>query len=128
MSTRFPLTPAGVQQKQEELYALNDQALLDQARLIGCEFRQWLQANFELNAEQQSYFNNMPENYSTALGYQLASTVIGRSPIHLEDGQFREASRAINARKSTETSISGGMEWSPGGSPTYTLTLTITFR
>ncbi len=56
-----PLTATGVQQKFNDLYALNDAQLNTEAGLIAANFRQWVKDNFILNTDQESYLDGLDD-------------------------------------------------------------------
>ena len=74
--TQQPLTTAGVQAKQDELYALSDPDLQIQADLIRSDFRNWISTNFVLDASQQTYLNNIDNDW---ISYNAQATALGIS-------------------------------------------------
>ena len=76
-----PLTPAGVQQKKTDLYALSDSQLITQANLIKSDLRTWLKNNFVLDASQQSYLTGMDEQWIQLAACQTSCAVRNRLPV-----------------------------------------------
>lgn len=70
-----PLTAAGVQQKFNDLYALNDAQLNAEADLIAANFRQWVKDNFILGTDQESYLDGIEDVFieSAAADTSLAA-------------------------------------------------------
>lgn len=124
---KLPLTPEGVQKKQEELYNLSDEELLKISTEISRDVRGWLLANFDVSAEQEDYIKSMSENFALFQGCQFASGTIGRMPIRLE-GFEKEVTQKRNSKKKSSVSASVKAKQDPGGhtsfegSVTYTLT------
>ncbi|MFC3199865.1 hypothetical protein ACFOET_19760 [Parapedobacter deserti] len=52
------LTPTGVQTLLNELYALPDVQLQQEAQALALDFGEWLSRHFELTADQLSYIEN----------------------------------------------------------------------
>lgn len=52
-----PLTPTGVQALLDELYALPDAALHQEAQALGLDFSRWLLTHFELTAHQVQFID-----------------------------------------------------------------------
>ncbi|MDR6546490.1 hypothetical protein J2810_002549 [Chryseobacterium rhizosphaerae] len=124
---RFPLTPDGVNAKQEELYKLDDKELINQAVTLSRDARAWIFENFELTEEQAAYYNALPEDFNYYLGWQMASNVIGRQPITMEPIPA-EASKASNSRKKTTVSVSGNTNYNPQtGAVTYGASVSVGF-
>ena len=57
--TQQPLTQAGAQAKQNELYALPDDQLITQANFIRSDFANWIKNNFILSAAQSSFLDGI---------------------------------------------------------------------
>lgn len=77
------LTPANVDQKITELYALPDADLFEQATAIERNFRTWLSSNFKLTSEQLTYLTNMDDEVVNYYGAQSALCFRHRLPIIL---------------------------------------------
>lgn len=124
---KYPLTPEGVQAKQDELYKLDDRELLNQAVSIAKDPRSWVFENFDLTDEQAEYYKSLPEDFSYYIGWQIASAVIGRQPIEM--GAIHTDVAKQNKKKSTDISIEGTSEYDPQtGHPKYGLTVGVTFH
>lgn len=78
-----PFTPAGVQAKQTELYALPDNQLLVQADLIRSDLRQWTKDNFILDAAQTTYLDAIDAEWISFSGALTGLAVEYRRPIIL---------------------------------------------
>lgn len=76
-----PLTSAGIQQKQTDLYALPDPALLTEANSIRSNFINWINANFIVNSAQLIYLNSMPSTWIDYAAAETAMAVQYRLPI-----------------------------------------------
>lgn len=84
-----PFTPAGVQAKTAELYALSDQMLLAEANAVRADLRAWLNVNFILNTAQVNYIAAMDQhfinytaaNVGMALQFRLNITLVAPTPL-----------------------------------------------
>ncbi len=79
--TQQPFTPAGVDAKQVELYALSDSDLAAQANLIESDLRSWTNTNFTLNTGQQTYLTNIDDRWIKYSANLLSFTVGNRLKI-----------------------------------------------
>ncbi len=121
---KYPLTPEGVQAKQEELYKLDDRELINQAISISKDSRSWVFENFKLSDEQIEYYNSLPEDFNYYLGWQIAAGVIGREPIKIDP----VPAGGTNRKKKTSVSLSGSVETNPStGQTTWGGTVSIGF-
>lgn len=95
MPTLYPFTPEGVNQKLDDLYALSDNDLKVQADLIKADLPQWMNNNFSLTTEQQTYLNNLENRAVIYLQDQCSFNVENRLTIFLvqegspSTGQFK---------------------------------------
>jgi len=78
-----PFTPAGVQTKQTELYALPDNQLIAQADLIRTDLRQWTKDNFILDATQTTYLDGIDAGWISFSGALTGLAVQYRRPVIL---------------------------------------------
>ncbi|MBS1781033.1 MAG: hypothetical protein JST70_17035 [Bacteroidetes bacterium] len=78
-----PFTPAGVQAKQTELYALPDNQLTDQADVIRADLRQWTKENFILDATQITYLDGIDAEWISFSGALTGLAVQYRRPVIL---------------------------------------------
>ncbi len=78
-----PFTPAGVQTKQTELYALPDNQLIAQADLIRTDLRQWTKDNFILDATQTTYLDGIDAEWISFSGALTGLAVQYRRPVIL---------------------------------------------
>lgn len=67
-----PLTPAGVDAKQLELYALPDAALHAESDLAKNDFKTWMGNHFSMTTAQQSYLDNLPGLFNDRLACDVA--------------------------------------------------------
>jgi hypothetical protein len=81
--TKQLFTPAGVQAKVAELYALPETNLQKEAGLIRTDFRSWLSANFSLSAKQSVYLSAMDIRFLEYAGQLTSSSVSARLDISL---------------------------------------------
>jgi len=82
--SKFPFTPAGVEDKCEELYSLSDAALEAEATAVRTNFRSWMNDNFVLDSAQLTYLNGMNNTVLDFYGEQCAFCFLHRLPIYLE--------------------------------------------
>ncbi len=78
-----PFTPAGVNAKQAELYALQDNELVAQADLIRTDLRQWTKDNFILDAAQFTYLDGIDAEWISFSGSLTGLAVQYRRPVIL---------------------------------------------
>jgi len=78
-----PFTPDGVQAKVAELYALPDNELFDHADDVRNNFKGWMNANFDLSADQQAYMNTLNEDWIDLASCQLKISFKTKQPIYL---------------------------------------------
>lgn len=118
---KVPFTPDGVKQKQDQLYSLSDDQLLQEARLISQDILVWATDNFDLSADQVNYFSGMSELGRFAWGAQFAAIVIGRGPVTMDPP-------IASSKKVSGGTVSGGTTYNPNtGQTTITVGGTITF-
>lgn len=60
---KVPLTPAGIDQKQNELYALNRTQLDIEASKISADFRAWVNDNIQLTEVEQAYWKDAGSDF-----------------------------------------------------------------
>lgn len=70
--TLYPFTPAGVQDKLTQLYALSDELLYIEASEIEVGFVDWMNDNFDLSNEQKEFLDNINEEAINYYGSQSA--------------------------------------------------------
>lgn len=110
-----PLTPTGVQDKQDELYILPDSDLKIEAETIRTDFRVWMNDNFSLTPSQETYLDNLPDDFVHPLACDTSTAVGFRLPITLVITGTFSASKLIRTNPSMEysydpTLASGGFE------------------
>lgn len=74
----YPLTTEGVQQKQTELFNLDDNTLEEVAVAMASDFKAWIFENFELTEEQNETYENLPQKFNLIMGWQASSGIINR--------------------------------------------------
>lgn len=83
MPSKKPFTPAGVDDKIEELYALSDALLQEQAEAAKTDFPGWLNDNFSFTDDQAGYLADIDPAFTDALGYQFSLAIGSRLPVSL---------------------------------------------
>jgi hypothetical protein len=83
---KVPFTPAGILDKQAELYALDQLNLDNQAALILGQFVQWVKDNFTLTTSQSDYLDGIDGDFFDLLRTEISDTVSMREPITLVVG------------------------------------------
>lgn len=78
---KVPLTTAGVQIKQNELFALEQDALDLEANAAVADFRAWINTHFELTAEESGYLETADENFIRLLSSVVFVGVRNRLPM-----------------------------------------------
>src|SRR3546814_600957 len=120
-----PFTPIGVQDKQVELYALPDPVLHAEASIIRSDFRNWMKANFTLDATQDSYLDNLPDTFVNPIACDTALAVYFRLPIILVVIGPVSASKLIRTNPGFEYAFS---PIAPGDGTSATGSLTVTME
>lgn len=100
-----PLTPTGVQDKQNELYVLADPALHIEAESIRMDFRSWMNTNFSLTPVQSTNLTNLPDDFVHSLACDVSAAVMFRLPITLIITGTVSASKLIRTRPEMEYSF-----------------------
>lgn len=76
-------TPSGVTALQSELNALSASDLETQVSSILSDFKSWLNTNFTLTTDQQTYLSNMDSQFITYASRQTAFAVWNKLTISL---------------------------------------------
>lgn len=119
-----PFTPAGVQLKLKELYALSTSALQEQSEMVASDLKTWMAENFELNADQQSFLSTLNSNFCRDLGRKISVAMDNKLPITLEKpGDPPIVSKFITTHDSSQLDVFQGEYIVSGG-----LTVTIGTR
>lgn len=121
MLTTPPFDPAGLAQKLGELYALSDNDLLAQVKLITQDLNAWMASNFALTTDQMDYLNNMPALIQFSFAAQMGSVISCRGPIDMipPDGPKRT--------KQTRGDCDGWILYNPSGAPEFQVHGTLSF-
>jgi len=80
-----PFTPAGLEDKLTELYALTDADLLLEAQSLSSDLQSFLNDHFTLSGEEENYISSMDSTTSFGIGTQLASVLLVRGPITMDE-------------------------------------------
>ncbi|MNK11838.1 hypothetical protein D3C87_298870 [compost metagenome] len=120
-----PLTPAGVDNKTAELYALPNNALLTEANAVRTDFIAWLNVNFVLNASQLTWLNGMDARwiayaaYSTGFAFENRLPVVFNAPVPLPPASISKMAVVENKYHIEYSQIIG---FAPIGHLEFTLT------
>ncbi|UCS94338.1 hypothetical protein KZP23_04730 [Echinicola marina] len=77
------LNPEGMNQVMGELYALNDELLLEEAQQVCSDFKSWLTNKFTVTDQQMEYLDGVPEKVLFMWGAQLAALLVARTQIEI---------------------------------------------
>lgn len=80
----FPLTPEGASQLIEELYALPQSELQNEADAAGADFPDWIKSHFDLDQSQQNYLDAIDERWIEAAAEETKHALENRLPITLQ--------------------------------------------
>src|SRR3546814_12006953 len=76
------LTPTGFQSLLDDLYALPDAQLQQEARALGMDFENWLATHFELTAQQAVFIENeLSGDFISFVSLRVPFAMINRLPI-----------------------------------------------
>lgn len=122
-----PFTQAGVQLKQQELYALPDASLLAESKSISMDLKAWLSANFIFTADQKSYLDTVPDRVLVYWARLISSTVISKGAIGIPKPVKYDPPRRT---KELTLEINGHSAFTPlpNGNYTFSATQTITIN
>jgi hypothetical protein len=81
--TPQPFTPAGVQQMQAELNQLSASDLQTQVDLMQSDLRSWVSNNFTLDADQQTYLQQIDSRFMDYAGYLTGFAVLNQLTVSL---------------------------------------------
>jgi len=96
-----PFTPAGVEEKLKEMYALPDSQLSVEAVKIRNNFKKWMRDNFAFSANQANYLSNIDDIAADYFGQQCAFCFSNRLEISLS---YPEPPQTLGYSKWTATS------------------------
>jgi hypothetical protein len=80
---KFPLSTSGLQDLTNELYALSDPALQQQADDIGTDFTSWIVEHFILTESQVTYLREIDQRFIETAASECKYFLQNRLPIHL---------------------------------------------
>ncbi|WP_294273708.1 hypothetical protein [uncultured Chryseobacterium sp.] len=109
--SKVPFTPDGVQQKQDEIYSLSPDEIAQVAHSVANETVNWITENFTMSDEQAAYLESLPQQDLRIMGWGLASAIIGKLPISMQDPTPPPSATA--AKKSKEVEIDIHTEHNP---------------
>lgn len=78
---QVPFDETGVQGKLGQLYALDDDDLLSEAKSIVEDLKGWVSSNFILTAQQSAFVNSLTDSVAFSIGAFLAGTLVGRGEV-----------------------------------------------
>lgn len=79
-----PFDQTGLQTVLQDLYALPQNQLNEQANALRTLPKQWISMHFELDSDQASFLNGMPEQTVRFLGDQGSFAIENKLPIDLD--------------------------------------------
>lgn len=79
----YPLTPQGVEDFQEELYAMTSGQIEDQADDITADFRAYVKSHFNLSAEQEDFLDGINDRSVKYYGSLCAICFVKKLTINL---------------------------------------------
>ncbi|SDE87297.1 hypothetical protein SAMN05216464_110136 [Mucilaginibacter pineti] len=125
--TKQLFTPAGVQAKVAELYALPDANLQREAGLMRADFRSWLNTNFSLDTKQAAYLAGMDIRFLQDAGELTASSASAKLGISLVAPNPPDvfSSKYITPGKRPTPKYDSGSGYSITGSLEFTIGYTI---
>lgn len=91
-----PFTTAGVQAKQDELYALPDSDLIAQSNEIRSDFKTWMLTNFTLDSLQTASLNNLNTDFLDYISYQVSYATHRRVPINVDKHNAESSGKLIH--------------------------------
>lgn len=105
-----PFTTDGVNKKLQELYRLPDADLVQQVRGIYSDFSAWINLNFTLTTQQQTYMSSAPALVRHNWAGIVGAAVSGRKQIIMKaPPQYGPPRRT----KQIIWGVFGGLQWFP---------------
>ena len=117
----YPLTPEGVERKQNQLFELSQDELRKVAIEIANDLRNWVYNNFELTVDQKAYYEKIPSDYNLIMGWQSASSILnkelvvfGEVPANFTADQKKKRTTKTEASATVSYSEANGWSGSVG--------------
>lgn len=105
-----PFTTDGVNKKLHELYQLSDADLLLQVRAIYSDLTAWINTNFTLTSQQQTYLSSAPPLVRSNWAGMAGAAVSSRRPILMKAPPTYGPPRRT---KQIIWDVFGGLNWFP---------------
>ena len=105
---KVPLTTAGVQEKQAELFALAQPQLDAQAFALTTDFRTWVGDNFELSSQEEAYLSSADDNFIRLISSIVFVSVRNRIPIEFTKSTIVTAVKRFDTRSKFDFSYQWG--------------------
>lgn len=80
---KVSFTPAGLQALLQQLYALPNTDLEQEALAIAQDFRSWVKAHFTLDQDQEAYLDGVDQQFINQAGQRSSYYVGNRLPVNL---------------------------------------------
>lgn len=77
----YSFTPTGLDDFLDDLYLLSDSSILAEATLVAADFEDWLETNFTLSTDQQTYLTSAPLQMKKTWGWLFAAAMNTRGKI-----------------------------------------------
>jgi hypothetical protein len=115
-------TPSGVQEKLDDLYALTDPDLSVQAASVKEDFRSWMENNFILDTEEQTYLDNLDDKAVIRYGDEMSFCFLYRlSVVLVQNPPVTGLDKYVHTHNAIETSASDDGSFVVSGSYTFTI-------
>lgn len=112
MKEKFPLTPSGVDDKMEKMYAGDDASVEAEATAVETDPRQWILDSFVLEPRQVEYMDSLGSVFLADMGAALAYNFRHRYPVRLIRGD-RQARSYKFIRKDQQDSVTYAPDQDP---------------
>lgn len=101
---KYPFTPAGVDEKMEDLYAQSSSIIEAEAVAVSSNFFNWISHNFDLTGEQINYMESLGSTFATENGDDLAFAFRNRLVVTMTKGEVSiRTSKFIRKEKNVST-------------------------
>lgn len=117
--SKVSFNQVGLDSKRQEITSLPEDQFRAQLQQIRFNTREWVIENFELNADQLEYFNEMPDEMVEQLGLNTAICFDYDLVLNLEVPEPQQAAGTSRIRICKNTDVGGSVRghWSEGQSP-----------
>lgn len=122
---KYPFTTEGVQAFNAHLQTLNEAALKQQADMAMANFKDWLNATFELSAAQLAFIEALHPTFLSTASLQTAIAIENRLPISLIKPSDKNrapelrGSKLIRDKSSVQAQADGEGNYSAEGELVY---------